>query len=105
MSLLRQGIDKVHPNRKDKVLDLMYRKYVQSDPFDLPVASNIVYRTQELMAYFTELNYQGKSGEYIKHAIFQRLEYNLPDQQTVKDRLQKYSVSTLEQNFNNYLVN
>jgi len=105
MSLLRQGIDKVHSNTKDKVLDLMYRKYLQTDPFDLPIAPNIVYRTQELMAYFSELNYQGKSGEFIKHSIFHKLKFNLPDQQTVKDRLQKYSVSTLEQNFNNYLIN
>lgn len=105
MSLLRQGIDKVHSNSKDKVLDLMYRKYVKTDPFELPIAPNVHYRTQELMAYFTELNYKGKSGEFVKHAIFKRLQYNLPDQQTVNDRLRKYSVSRLEQNFNSYLVN
>ena len=105
MSLLKQGIEKKHHSIKNKVLGFMFQQYLQLDPFDLPQPINAHYHVPEFQAYFSEMNFTQRSGEQIKRSAFHGYGFNFPDQQTVNDRLSKFTFPKLETNLNEYFVN
>ncbi|MFV2015082.1 MAG: hypothetical protein ACC656_06625 [Candidatus Heimdallarchaeota archaeon] len=105
MSLLKQGIEKKHHSIKNKVLGFMFQQYLRVDPFDLSQPINAYYHVPEFQAYFSEMNFTQRSGEQIKRSVFHSHGFNFPDQQTVNDRLSKYTFPKIEINLNEYFVN
>ncbi len=102
MILLKQGYPKKQFTLKEGPIARQTENLINSNPWNLPVPPNAHYRNEEMQYYFGIITLFSMSGEHAKRFCWKSLRVNLPDQQTVRVRVEKLSCLDIQTNNNNF---
>lgn len=102
--MLKQGLHKKQIKLKDRIIAKQMEAFLEEDPWQLPFPPNAHYETKELQYYFTVLTLKSISGEHANRTLSRNYGFNLPDQQTVRVRLEKRSSNSIEENNNKFTI-
>lgn len=102
--MIKQGYPKKQSTLKEGIIARQTENLINSNPWDLPVPRNAYYGNEEIQYYFSFITLFSMSGEHAKRFCQTSLHVNLPDQQTVRVRVEKISCQEIQTNNNEYCL-
>ncbi len=104
MISLKQGYPKKQIKIKDRIIAKQVDTLLGDDPWQLPVPHNARYGTKEMQYYFSAITLRSISGEHANKLFARNYGFNLPDQQTVRVRVDKQGSVAIEDNNNQFTL-
>ena len=86
---LQQGFPKRNKIIKNRFLKKSIQNLLNNDIFGIIRPENALYGYKEIQTFFLSMNLKNKSGNTIPRILSEDINFNLPDQETVSNRLIK----------------
>lgn len=99
---IQQGFPKRKKIIKAKLLKKQLQNLLNINIFDIAKPENALYGYKEIQTYFVSMNLKNKSGNTIPRILSDDINFDLPDQKTVSNRLEKQK--QIENAGNKYLL-
>ena len=102
--MIKQGYPKKQKFVKSKLLKKLLSEHIELNSLKIGSRYNSKYDYQEIQAFFLGMCLEQISGHLAPLVFADNFGFNLPDQQTVRNRIEKYSTDEIEKNGNEFLL-
>ena len=99
---IQQGFPKRNKVIKSRLLKNQLLNLLSNNIFDISKPENALYGYKEIKTFFVSMNMKNKSGNTIPRILSDDINFDLPDQETVLNRLEKQK--QIENAGNKYLL-
>ena len=99
---IQQGFPKRNKVIKSRLLKNQLQNLLNNNIFGISKPENALYGYKEIQTFFVSMNTKNKSGNIIPRILSEDINFNLPDQETVSNRLKKQL--EIENSGNKYLL-
>lgn len=99
---IQQGYPKRKKIIKTRLLKNQIQELLYNDIFGITTPNNAIYGYNEIQTFFVSMNLKNQSGNAIPRILSDDIDFDLPDQETVSNRLEKQKL--IENEGNKYLL-